>query len=179
MQIKALIPLTIPLFLSLIQPCPAPIGQAISLGVRVGSKLVHAGNDVADHVSNNSRRTDPGIFIREANNGNGNGNGNGKNRGTGNGTGNKNGNQNGNHDSGDDNDDVLAGLPQPAANICKQQLTNREVRFHVNNNNVKVDGVPPACMTLATVFLGDNPDGGAPVPLGKLFSSVLDRRDGC
>lgn len=160
MQIKALIPLTIPLFLSLIQPCPAPIGQAISLGVRVGSKVVHAGSDIADHTSNNSRRTVPEISIREANNGNGNGNG--KNRGTGNG----NGNKNGNHDS-DNDDDVLAGLPQPAANICKQQLTNAEVRFQINNNKVKVDGVPPACMTLATVFLGDNPDGGAPVPLGK------------
>lgn len=160
MQIKALIPLTIPLFLSLIQPCPAPIGQAISLGVRVGSKVVHAGSDIADHTSNNSRRTVPEISIREANNGNGNGNG--KNRGTGNG----NGNKNGNHDS-DNDDDVLAGLPQPAANICKQQLTNAEVRFQINNNKVKVDGVPPACMTLATVFLGNNPDGGAPVPLGK------------
>lgn len=160
MQIKALIPLTIPLFLSLIQPCPAPIGQAISLGVRVGSKVVHAGSDIADHTSNNSRRTVPEISIREANNGNG------KNRGTGTG----NGNKNGNHDSDDDDDDdddVLAGLPQPAANICKQQLTNAEVRFHINNNKVKVDGVPPACMTLATVFLGNNPDGGAPVPLGK------------
>lgn len=171
MQLKTLIPLAIPLFLSLLQPCPAPIGQAIGLAIRVGTKFVHAGNDIADHVNNNnnSRRTIPEIFPRA--NTKGKGKGKGKSRGNGHGHSNKN-KQN---DSNDD--DLLANLPQPAANLCKQQLANVEVKFHVDekNHHVKIYQVPPACMTLATVFLGDNPTGGAPVPLGKPLPSVLDR----
>ena len=63
-----------------------------------------------------------------------------------------------------------ADLPEPAASICQNQLKGKHVKFSVSkNNDVTIKGVPPACMTLATVFLNDHPDGGAPVPMGKLW----------
>lgn len=67
--------------------------------------------------------------------------------------------------------DPLAGmdLPEQAANDCRNQLHSATVHVSpVDNNGVRFDGVPPACMTLATVFLGNNPAGQpAPIPMGS------------
>lgn len=67
-------------------------------------------------------------------------------------------------------EDPFAGLPQPAAHDCKSQLSSSTVTFSsAENNGVRLDGVPSACMTLANVFLGENPDGPAPTPMGMLI----------
>lgn len=69
-------------------------------------------------------------------------------------------------------DDPLAGLPQPAADQCKSQLQRVTVTFSpLDNNGVRVDDVPSACMTLANVFLDDNSGETAPIPMGMLIST--------
>jgi len=68
--------------------------------------------------------------------------------------------------------DPFAGLPQPAADQCKSQLSGTTVNFSPKpDNGVRIDNVPPACMTLATVFLKDNTDQTAPIPMGMLIQS--------
>lgn len=63
--------------------------------------------------------------------------------------------------------DPFAGLSQPAANECKNQLHGATVKFSPKDDHgVRIDGVPPACMTLANVFLGQNPGQPAPIPMG-------------
>lgn len=63
--------------------------------------------------------------------------------------------------------DPFAGLPQPAANQCKNQLQGATVTFSPKGDGgVRIDGVPPTCMTLANVFLGENPGQPAPIPMG-------------
>ncbi|KAL4744288.1 hypothetical protein BDW72DRAFT_199745 [Aspergillus terricola var. indicus] len=65
-------------------------------------------------------------------------------------------------------DDPFAGLPQPAANQCKEQLSEVTVTFApAGDDGVRIDGVPSTCMTLATVFLGENPGQPAPIPMGS------------
>ncbi|KAI4139939.1 MAG: hypothetical protein LQ341_004022 [Variospora aurantia] len=67
--------------------------------------------------------------------------------------------------------DALSGLhlPEQAANDCRGQLQTANVNVSpVGVNGVRFDGVPSACMTLATVFLGDNPQAdSAPIPMGS------------
>lgn len=71
--------------------------------------------------------------------------------------------------------DPFANLPQPAADECKGQLHGATINFSpLPNNGVQIDGVPSACMTLATVFLGTNPEGPAPTPMGMYIELVLD-----
>lgn len=61
------------------------------------------------------------------------------------------------------------GLPPVAAAACKQQLQGVTVQVsNVGANDVRFDNVPPACMTLANVFLGQNTPGQAhPIPMGS------------
>ncbi|KAI4276038.1 MAG: hypothetical protein L6R38_005759 [Xanthoria sp. 2 TBL-2021] len=67
--------------------------------------------------------------------------------------------------------DALSGLdlPEQAANDCRGQLQTATVNVSpVGDNGVRFDGVPSACMTLATVFLGNNPQAdSAPIPMGS------------
>lgn len=60
-------------------------------------------------------------------------------------------------------------LPPVALAACKQQLQGVTVQIsRVGENNVRFDNVPPACMTLAAVFLGQNRPGQAqPIPMGS------------
>lgn len=60
-------------------------------------------------------------------------------------------------------------LPAAAQAICQQQLHGVTVQVSkVGENNVRFDNVPPACMTLASVFLGQNRPGQAqPIPMGS------------
>lgn len=60
-------------------------------------------------------------------------------------------------------------LPPVAAAACKEQLHGVTVQVsRVGDNNVRFDNVPPACMTLANVFLGQNRPGQAqPIPMGS------------
>lgn len=70
--------------------------------------------------------------------------------------------------------DPFAGLPQPAANECKSQLHGVTVTFsRKGDDGVRIDGVPPACMTLANVFLEDGPGESAPIPMGMLTTRHL------
>lgn len=62
----------------------------------------------------------------------------------------------------------MAGLLQPAASLCEKQLQKMTAEFSVGkSNDVKTMNV---CMTSATVFLSNNPDGAALVPLRKSWS---------
>lgn len=71
--------------------------------------------------------------------------------------------------------DPFAGLPQPAADECKGQLKGAHVSFKsLGNNGVQIDGVPPACMTLANVFLGENPTQPGAVPMG-VYTTYIHR----
>jgi len=60
---------------------------------------------------------------------------------------------------------------------CKNQLTSAHVTFsRPSGNNVLVQGIPPACMTLSTVITGKF-DEGNPVPMGSdsiQFSNLSD-----
>ncbi len=60
-------------------------------------------------------------------------------------------------------------LPPVAQAACQQQLHGVTVQVSkVGDNNVRFDNVPPACMTLANVFLGQNRPGQAqPIPMGS------------
>jgi len=60
-------------------------------------------------------------------------------------------------------------LPPVAAAACKQQLHGVTVQVSkVGANDVRFDNVPPACMTLANVFLGQNTPGQAhPILMGS------------
>lgn len=63
--------------------------------------------------------------------------------------------------------DPFAGLPQLAADDCKAQLQGVNVEVStIDNNGVRMDNVPSSCMTLATVFLGEDPNQPAPTPMG-------------
>lgn len=67
--------------------------------------------------------------------------------------------------------DALAGLnlPEEAADDCREELRSATVNVSpADNNGVRFDGVPPACMTLANVFLGQNTLGQpVPIPMGS------------
>ena len=60
-------------------------------------------------------------------------------------------------------------LPPAAQAACKSQLQGVTVQVSkAGDNNVRFDDVPPACMTLANVFLGQNRPGQArPIPMGS------------
>lgn len=60
-------------------------------------------------------------------------------------------------------------LPPVASAACKQQLHGVTVQVSkVGDHDVRFDNVPPACMTLANVFLGQNRAGHAqPIPMGS------------
>ncbi|KAE8334592.1 hypothetical protein BDV24DRAFT_156744 [Aspergillus arachidicola] len=62
---------------------------------------------------------------------------------------------------------VLASFPQPAGDLCNDQLKDVTVEFIPTGPGAfRIDNVPPACMTLATLFL-DGPDSPDCTPLGK------------
>ncbi|KAJ5200272.1 hypothetical protein N7472_005476 [Penicillium cf. griseofulvum] len=64
--------------------------------------------------------------------------------------------------------DPFAGLPQPAADTCKNQLNGVKVKFTPTGQGAfRVDNVPSACMTLSNVILGQDPNQPAPTPLGS------------
>ncbi|RJE26421.1 hypothetical protein PHISCL_01222 [Aspergillus sclerotialis] len=65
--------------------------------------------------------------------------------------------------------DPFAGLPQPAADECKGQLQDGAtvVFSPIGSDGIRIDGVPPACMTLANVYLGENPNQPGPIPMGS------------
>ncbi|KAE8143993.1 hypothetical protein BDV38DRAFT_277056 [Aspergillus pseudotamarii] len=73
--------------------------------------------------------------------------------------------------------DVFTSFPQPAGDLCNGQLKDVTVEFIPTGPGAfRIDNVPPACMTLATIFL-DGPDSPDPVPLGSTslgFSSISD-----
>lgn len=60
-------------------------------------------------------------------------------------------------------------LPPVAQAACKEQLGGVTVHVSkVGDHDVRFDNVPPACMTLANVFLGQNRPGQAqPIPMGS------------
>lgn len=67
-------------------------------------------------------------------------------------------------------EDPFAGLPQIAAEDCKAQLQGTSVEVTgIDNNGVRMDNVPSSCMTLANVFLGQDPNQPAPTPMGMIF----------
>lgn len=67
------------------------------------------------------------------------------------------------HDKRDEWDN----LPQPAADECKGQLKSAYITVSPQTNNgVRLDGVPPACMTLATILLGQDGSQPMPIPMG-------------
>lgn len=70
--------------------------------------------------------------------------------------------------------DPFANLPQLAARLCESQLEDITVTFSSKSQNgVRVDGVPPACMTLADVFLEQDPQQPAAIPVGMLVSYLV------
>ncbi|KAL3703008.1 hypothetical protein TMatcc_010195 [Talaromyces marneffei ATCC 18224] len=79
--------------------------------------------------------------------------------------------------------DPFASLPQPAGNLCKEQLTGANIRFSPNGEGAfRIDGVPSACMTLSNVIIGQDPNQPRPTPLGSsslgysgLSNAQLDR----
>lgn len=74
----------------------------------------------------------------------------------------------------DSDNDPFANLPQPAARLCESQLEDTTVTFSSKpQNGVRVDGVPPACMTLADVFLEQDPQQPAAIPVGMLVSYLV------
>lgn len=74
----------------------------------------------------------------------------------------------------DSDNDPFANLPQPAARLCESQLEDITVTFSSKSQNgVRVDGVPPACMTLAAVFLEQDPQQPAAIPVGMLVSYLV------
>ena len=62
-----------------------------------------------------------------------------------------------------------AGLPPVAEQACRDELHSATVTVSsVGNNGVRFDGVPPACMTLTNVFLGQNTAAQSkPIPMGS------------
>ncbi|QKX61462.1 uncharacterized protein TRUGW13939_08610 [Talaromyces rugulosus] len=64
-------------------------------------------------------------------------------------------------------DDTFAGFPQPAGGLCKSQLSSSHILFSsLETGTLRIDNLPPACMTLSTVLGGQNPNSPAPIPLG-------------
>ncbi|RYP07318.1 hypothetical protein DL765_009195 [Monosporascus sp. GIB2] len=66
---------------------------------------------------------------------------------------------------------------QQAWNDCRSQLGSASLMFSApETGNVLVQGVPPACMTLATVITGQYNQGN-PIPMGSdsiLFQNLSD-----
>ncbi|KAI1180455.1 hypothetical protein F4777DRAFT_574217 [Nemania sp. FL0916] len=66
---------------------------------------------------------------------------------------------------------------EQAWKLCHQQLGSSSLHFSSpKKGNVLVEGMPPACMTLATVITGKY-DAGNPVPMGSssiLFQNLSD-----
>ena len=60
-------------------------------------------------------------------------------------------------------------LPPAAQQACQSQLKGVTVEVSKQgDSNVRFDNVPPACMTLANVFLGQNrPGQPRPIPMGS------------
>ncbi|KAJ6001303.1 hypothetical protein N7499_002783 [Penicillium canescens] len=56
-----------------------------------------------------------------------------------------------------------AGVSQNSWDLCQGQLDGAHVHFS-GTNNLRLDGLPPACMDLATVLTGDPTQEGGPVP---------------
>ncbi|KNG88680.1 hypothetical protein ANOM_003089 [Aspergillus nomiae NRRL 13137] len=73
--------------------------------------------------------------------------------------------------------DILASFPQPAGDLCNDQLKGVTVEFiPTGPGGFRIDNVPPACMTLATLFL-EGPGSPSPIPLGSAslgFSNISD-----
>ncbi|KAJ5180235.1 hypothetical protein N7492_003445 [Penicillium capsulatum] len=57
------------------------------------------------------------------------------------------------------------GIPQYNWDQCKDQLKGAHVSLKGLEPKVRVDGVPPACMNLATVIAGQPSQDGGPVPI--------------
>lgn len=159
MKVSAIIPI-VAILLSLSNPCSAGIARVLVMIIKVGIKGAETANDLSDSVNNdNSRRSFdvlPRVAIAD-------GTPKAQTHGKPNSSKNKNKNQNSQNDGWS---------PQPAASLCEKRLKKVTVKFSVSKkNDVTIMNVPAACMTLATAFLGNNPDGGAPVPLGKSWST--------
>ncbi|KXG47243.1 uncharacterized protein PGRI_011130 [Penicillium griseofulvum] len=64
-----------------------------------------------------------------------------------------------------------AGVPQYNFDMCADSLTDPAVTVTVNgpveNNGVKIDGLPSNCMVLSNVFDGDAAGGPVPTPCGS------------
>ena len=74
------------------------------------------------------------------------------------------------HSKRADTQGQIPGVPQYTVDMCKQQLQSAKVQVSpAPNSGVRFDGVPPACMDLAGVFLAGehNDQGKAPVPMGS------------
>lgn len=159
MKISATIPI-VDILLSLSEPSSAGLARVLVMVIKAGIKAAETANDLSDAVNNDNSRRSFDVFPRVAIV-----DGTPKAQTNGKPSSHKNKNQH------NQKDDAMAGLPQPAASLCEKQLKKVTVKFSVSKkNDVTIMNVPPACMTLATVFLGNNPDGGAPVPLDKSWS---------
>lgn len=67
----------------------------------------------------------------------------------------------------------FAGLPQPAADTCKEQLNGVTVEFqNTGEGSFRANGIPSACMTLSNVIIGQDPTQPAPTPLGT-YSLII------
>ncbi|OGM41196.1 hypothetical protein ABOM_009572 [Aspergillus bombycis] len=90
------------------------------------------------------------------------------------------GNHNGTEDSPKPDNygtDILASFPQPAGDLCNDQLKGVTVEFIPTGPGAfRIDNIPPTCMTLATLFL-EGPGSPDPIPLGPAslgFSGISD-----
>ncbi|KAJ5643428.1 uncharacterized protein N7484_005935 [Penicillium longicatenatum] len=59
--------------------------------------------------------------------------------------------------------DLPAGVSQHSWDLCKGELDGAHVKFS-GTTNLRLDGLPAACMDLATVLTGDPTQDGGPVP---------------
>ncbi|KAE8164012.1 hypothetical protein BDV40DRAFT_298949 [Aspergillus tamarii] len=73
--------------------------------------------------------------------------------------------------------DVFTSFTQPEGDLCNGQLKDVTIEFVPTGPGAfRIDNVPPACMTLATIFL-NGPDSPDPIPLGSAslgFSGISD-----
>ncbi|KAH8699230.1 hypothetical protein BGW36DRAFT_358733 [Talaromyces proteolyticus] len=65
-------------------------------------------------------------------------------------------------------EDAFASFPQPAGSLCKSELNQSQVVFtSPSSGTLRIDGVPPACMTLSDTLIGQNSEDHAPTPMGS------------
>lgn len=147
--------ITLALLLSLLNLCTAKIGGLAKLGGKLAKDGIETASDINDHVQNNNRRAMAVPFGDKPASSN-----------------QYDHEQLGGYIYARDDEDPFAGLPEPAVSQCKGQLKGTTIKYRViNNKSVRFDNVPSTCMTLANVFLGKNPGGAAPIPMGEFLLS--------